>query len=430
MAKATKATVGATTFLAEVTISGSAQEGNMAIAVTQKKKPPTEPPPGGGGGETPPPPTGEGWTPPSYLRKDTDTGSPGSGSKPDYLKPYTDPVFKTKITRVSGDPGSDIGSLGKEWPDIARHHYNSDQAWNCDQTLIYLSPPGVFLDGETYQPLFLSNGTPSDSDIRWHATDPALMVYAAGSKYGTWNPKTGAVTIVKNFGSDYSDCKFGPWEGSPSLDGNMVVISCNRGGFAYDIKNDKKYPDIDKFSSVDNVRISPLGTYMIWGCDPDHVIVTDLEGNVVADIPDRTISHFDTTVDDAGDEVIVGRNNGTGGGTDGQLVKIRLKDGQRTEINEGGWCSHASTRSRLKYAVSAATYERDNPYCAEVIMSALDGSHTYRLGSTHEPEGYDYKGEVQPSHSPDGGRVIFASAWGGSGSEPRPVGCYVIDFRT
>ena len=79
--------------------------------------------------------------------------------------------------------------------------------------------------------------------------------------------------------------------------------------------------------------------------------------------------------------------------------------------------------------MSAPTYERDEPYCAEVIMSALDGSKTYRLGHTHEPAGYDYKGEVQPSHSPDGGRVIFASAWGGSGSEPRPVLSYVIDFR-
>ena len=51
-------------------------------------------------------------------------------------------------------------------------------------------------------------------------------------------------------------------------------------------------------------------------------------------------------------------------------------------------------------------------------MSALDGSKTYRLGHTHEPDGYDYKAQTQPSHSPDGGRVIFASAWGGSGSAP------------
>ena len=68
------------------------------------------------------------------------------------------------------------------------------------------------------------------------------MVYAAGSKYGTWNPKTGAVTIIKNFGSGYSDCKFGPWEGSPTRDGDMVVISCNQGGFAYKIIDRQEIP--------------------------------------------------------------------------------------------------------------------------------------------------------------------------------------------
>ena len=64
-------------------------------------------------------------------------------------------------------------------------------------------------------------------------------------------------------------------------------------------------------------------------------------------------------------------------------------------------------------------------------MTALDGSKTWRLGHTHEnPDGYDYVAQTQPSHSPDGGRVIFASSWGGTGPEPRPVGCYVIDFRS
>ncbi len=375
-----------------------------------------------------PPNPGEGWEPPAYLRTDTRTETTPDLPKPGYLTQFIDPTFGTKIIRVGGDPGTTIKGLSGKWGDVNRHHYNSDQAWNCNQTLIYLSSPGVFIDGETYEPRFMASGTPSDSDVRWHASDPALMLYAAGSKIGTWNPKSGYCSIIKDFGNGYSDCKFGPWEGSPTPDGKMVVISCNQGGFAYDIKADKKYPNVDLPS--DNVRISPLGTYMIWGQDPDTVTVTDLEGTEVCIIPDDTISHFDTTVDDAGDEVIVGRNNGAGGGTSGQLVKIRLKDGKRTEINTGGWCSHTSTRSKLKYAVSAPTYEREAPYHAEVIMSALDGSKTYRLGHTHEPAGYDYKGEVQPSHSPDGGRVIFASAWGGSGSEPRPVCSYVIDFRS
>ena len=60
-------------------------------------------------------------------------------SRPGYLVPYTDPVFKTKIIRMTGDPGSSIRNIsGARWGDQARHHYSSDQAWNCDQSMIYL----------------------------------------------------------------------------------------------------------------------------------------------------------------------------------------------------------------------------------------------------------------------------------------------------
>jgi hypothetical protein len=50
------------------------------------------------------------------------------------------------------------------------------------------------------------------------------------------------------------------------------------------------------------------------------------------------------------------------------------------------------------------------PYNGELIMCALDGSAVYRLCHTHIPKTVDYVAQTQPSHSPDGGRVIFASA--------------------
>ena len=410
----------ATTFIAEVSITGSADAGDMAISINQIEEQPVPP--------FPEPPDGE-WVPPSYLRTDTRQENISNAPRPAYLTPYTDPVFKTKIIRVTDDPGRPIKNIsGKTWPDVARHHYSSDQAWNCNQTLIYLDAPGLFIDGETYEPKFMQNGRPSDSDVRWHASDPAVLLYAAGSKLGTWNPQSGSKMTIEDF-SGYSGLKFGPWEGSPSEDGDMVVLSFDGGAFAYKISTDKKYPDIKKFSGVDNARISPLGNYIIWGCEPDHVIVTDLQGNQVLDLPEDAVSHFDVVVDCDGEECIVGRNN-----TSGPMTKYRMRDGRKTQLCPGGWCSHTSTRSKTRrWAVSAPTDEGGNvppPYRGEAIMSALDGSVTFRLGHTHEPATIDYKAETQPSHSPDGGRVIFASAWGGSGSTPRPIGCYVIDFRT
>ena len=112
------------------------------------------------GNVTPPNPNpgpGEGWEPPAYLRTDTRAEVTPDLSKPGYLTHFIDPVFGTKIIRVGGDPGTAIKNIsGAKWGDINRHHYNSDQAWNCNQTLIYLSSPGVFIDGETYEPKFMA----------------------------------------------------------------------------------------------------------------------------------------------------------------------------------------------------------------------------------------------------------------------------------
>ena len=48
--------------------------------------------------------------------------------KPPYLRPIVDPVFASKVTRISGDAGSPIRNLDGEWGKVVRHHYSNDQA--------------------------------------------------------------------------------------------------------------------------------------------------------------------------------------------------------------------------------------------------------------------------------------------------------------
>ena len=48
--------------------------------------------------------------------------------KPPYLRPIVDPVFDSKVTRISGDAGSPIRNLDGEWGKVVRHHYSKDQA--------------------------------------------------------------------------------------------------------------------------------------------------------------------------------------------------------------------------------------------------------------------------------------------------------------
>jgi Tol biopolymer transport system component len=217
----------------------------------------------------------------------------------------------------------------------------------------------------------------------------------------------------------------------------MVVLSCSKGGrqtgFAYKISADKKYPDIQL--SYDNVRISSKGSYIVWGQSPDVVKITDLLGTAVTTLPNNYVSHFDVITDEDGEEVLVGRANGASGtGQDGLVNKYRLRDGKRTVLGKIGWSYHTSSRALKthRYCVSASADEggSNQPGEAEIFLMNLDGSVAYRLCHHHIPRNIDYVAETQPSHSPDGGRVIFASAWGTSGSTPRPVGCYVVDFRT
>ena len=59
--------------------------------------------------------------------------------KPGYLQTITDPVFGTKITRITGDVGSPIPNIsGESWRNIARHGYSNRQPWNADESIIYL----------------------------------------------------------------------------------------------------------------------------------------------------------------------------------------------------------------------------------------------------------------------------------------------------
>jgi hypothetical protein len=92
-----------------------------------------------------------------------------------------------------------------------------------------------------------------------------------------------------------------------------------------------------------------------------------------------------------------------------------------------GWSSHTSCRSNTNYCVSGPTLEgEDWNYNGELILMSLDGGKVWRLGHTHTLNEVEYTQETQPSHSPSGGRVIFASPWGSQSG----VGAYVVDFRS
>jgi hypothetical protein len=335
--------------------------------------------------------------------------------KPGYLETIIDPVFGSKITRVAQD----------SWGDVCRQHYSKDQAWNADQTVIWLNKGcDKFIDGNTYA-LLPNLKSPPDSggESRWHPTDPKAMIYIQNNTLGKWNPFTGENVILHVF-SGYMDLFIGPSDGNLSNDGEMIVLysTMTKKAFAYDLVRDIKYPDID-FSSdtkVNSVSISALGKYIVANINEDTAEVFDLQGKQIGSAWSEygCPSHYDLTVDQNGDEVAVGVcKTGYKG-----IVKRRLSDGQITVIFPMG-ASHTSARNINRPGWVYVTGLYYAPYLNEVLAIKLDGTAFERIAWIPNNK-VDYESEMHGSPSPDGKKVIVASNWN-IGS--RPVQGYVIE---
>jgi hypothetical protein len=370
------------------------------------------------------------------LLTNTNPYSAPAVGKPGYLASITDPVFGTKITRITGDPGTAISS-GGTWGSDVHHEYSKVQAWNADQSLLLIetnheggSGP-VFLDGHTYQPLF-SRHYPGN-EPRWHPTDPNIMVYAGGSEIGYWSPRTDTKTVLANL-AGYTGLGIGPWEGNLSLDGSkMVANGVDPSGrtvfFAFDLVNKIKSPDIllsSIGSYLDWASISPNGDYVVAEVDDDMTFVMDTNGNRVMTFAKAHPSHYDMTIDKNGDEVAVGK--AVGSPYDGHVIKVRLRDGAMTSLTTGGYARHSSTRDTALRGMVVSSFEPNSPpYSDEIGLINLDGNAVYRVAHHYDLE-TDYEAEVIPSISPDGTRVIFASNWGSSTG--RPVQVFIADLTS
>lgn len=360
--------------------------------------------------------------------------------QPGYLESYIDPVFGTKITRITGEPGTDIPNTDGKWATVARHRYSKDAAWNCDQSLLYLErhqsrPNHLFLDGNTYQVRFARSGPPG-TERRWHPKEPAVMVYVKDNLIGFWNVLEDTTETLATF-PGYSEFRIGPWEGNLSRDGKMLVIDGQRGAdriaFAYDLKRKQKYPDLVLNDVlVDWVSISSSGKYVVLngrlsGARGDQTQVYDLKGNKVGGLWSEygRPSHYDLAVDENGDDIAVGVSKSQP--DNGRVIKRRLSDGQVTVLTPGGYASHTSTRNVDRPGWAYVTYQHRGPtwppFWDEVVAVKLDGSQTVeRIAHLHTKR-TDYLTEAHAVPSPDGKRVLWATNW--ESATGRPIGAYV-----
>ena len=358
---------------------------------------------------------------------------------PKYLVPFTDSKFGTKIVKITDPLNPIMGISNLTWEKVATHHYSIDQAWNADESLILMqkgTKGKVFLDGSTFKPLFQVD---NPGTIRWHRTNPDLMVFVGKKGVGYWNVRQNTVQVLSPL-TGYTGANFGENKGNLSDDGTMLAITATRSdgkkvAFAFDLVNAKKYADIDMsgWAVVGWTTISPQKKYIVsysakTSSGTKQRLVMTLDGKLVQDWPDyERPGHCDFTVDSSGYEVAIGRSKFDGY----KMITRRLVDGKITFIGDKCLASHTSARN-LKYPGWAfASFNTGTPpssqmpYSNEITAFAIDGSQKVRRLAQHNsaPNGYDT--EPHGSPSPDGKRAVFASNWG---VPDGPVAAYVAEF--
>ena len=415
-----------------VIASNGASSDSARLTVTDTTSPPPPPPP-----------------PPSCGVTDLNTHPTTALAKPAYLTPVTEPDFGTQLVRVSGDLGTPIGNgVAGNWPDVARHEYAKDEPWFADGRLLVLkhmqaaggSQYHLFLDGDTYAPLFTRSGPPGGGDWRVHPTlaDVAIVVTQSGTA-GHWNVRTNTVTTIATL-AGYSGVRLGDSEGNVSNDGRYVPVRGFRSidghnvVFVIDLVTGTKSGDIDVaaqgVSTLDWESVSPSGQYVVLhgtinGVSQNSKIFDRATLAVVGTWTDTPLGHWDIATDALGNDVGFGR--ASSGTYNNQFIARRLSDGAVTALlpNYGYFSYHASARSIARPGWGEATADPGQapPYTGEVLWVKLDGSQAVQRLAHHRSTGSTYWAQAQGVPSPDGSRVLFASDWGVSGG---PVSSYIV----
>jgi len=421
--------------------------------------------------------------------------------RPAYLTPVLEPTFGTRITRITGEPGTVISPTLGMWGTDARQVYAKQQPWNSDGTLLSIenragdaSTSPLILDGETYQPKYTPCDAFDNYDYRWHPSPEYPNVQIAVSRAGTelmWfdvancrKLRTWTLPFPANYG-------IGSGEGNVSGDGRYAVISDGTRMVVVDMDprgNAPAYPfkrigpvytfapcslqtGDASFCPNGNISISPSGRYidLKFGsggvscdtlCDMHRIFEVDstlaIRPHRMADNALRCgsfaarpngwvfpLKHADMAVDpfDNNEDVLVG-GRACPGSSLGRVVKVRLRDGQVTELtdpsNEASY-SHGSARNTQRPGWFYVTYAKASGstgrrFAGEIVAVKLDGSRTVQRFGHYRSTASTYRAQAHAVPSPDGRRILFASDWAeGCGSDCGNTGVfsgYVLDART
>jgi len=264
------------------------------------------------------------------------------GPKPAKGKPYFDPNFGCKVTRITD---KDIDDYAKHKTKYMNTIYSTMDHENFDGTYVMLGSWKYFLyDLKTYKLVKRMGVSPRSGcqwNGRWHPTDPKLYYYTFGTKLMlrdvTGPSKAVAEDKVVHDFSPYvpGSRGMGTSKGTPSVDGRYWVFGV--GGeknwkkvVMYDLKENKVVAQITTKGAPKWCGASLSGDYIIisgrapagpgvWSYPRDNL------DKPVKIAP--TITHSDVAIDADGNEVYVYEND-----KNDWIEAADLKTGKVTKI--------------------------------------------------------------------------------------------------
>jgi hypothetical protein len=363
--------------------------------------------------------------------------------------PFRDPVFGTCVVRVT-DRNSDIAP-GDSSQGL-KNEYSRVQSFNADGSYVLvrgIEATWYLYDASTLRPIAQM---PFDGSVdpRWDASDPNLLYYCEETRLMACNVLSAQQSVVHDFAAQFAQSLASVstrHEGSPSLNGRYWGLMAENEDWepvallVYDQRADEVIArrDLPDRPEIDNVTISPLGTYFLAWYDycergqpgddghPCGLMAYDRNlGNGRSLL--RTVGHADAALDAEGREVLVYQDIDTD-----HISMLDLASGVVTplwpiDFSHTAIGLHFSGHAlrRPGWAVVSTYnggYPADHTWMDDQVFAVelKAGGRVVRLAHTHslydESVEKDYWAEPHASANHDLTRVLFTSNWGRSGSE-------------
>ena len=347
--------------------------------------------------------------------------------------PYTEPVFGTRVVRVT-DAKSDLS--GGDTSRGMKNEYSRVQSFNANDKYMVVRSINAFwylYDVNTLKPV-RQLPFQGEAEPRWDANDPDRLYYLGDKKLMAYNVSSGQSSVVHDFSRDVPSRTAFVWtkgEGSPSMDGRYWGFMADDPDgkplafLIYDLARDRiiaKRNLPPNAPDYDHVTISPKGDYFFAGYEEYY------DRALMKKTPLSGIGHGDIALDANGREVMVYQDTKTD-----NISMLDLATGKVTplfgiDFSKYSKGFHISGRAFKKpgWALVSCFIEgnhRNSDWMDNAIFAVelkpkgriirLAHHHSlYNPGMEH-----DYWAEPHATVNRDLTRVLFTSNWGKTGTE-------------